>query len=323
MIYVLFDNPSKIAFVTDAITEPYEVMNIGGRKGPFLMKVFSCCKDTAGRVKDGDVIVCWLDLMGVLCWHLCKRKKVRIVAINILLKEKATLKNRIYRRLYRSALKDKNLVATVTAPEYGKYLNSFLGIDREYELLHDAYNPEKWLQGIEEPVEPGTVFCGGRNGRDWAKVIEIAKAMPDVKFNLVMPGEVYQEFKGELDVLKNQNVRLSVDVKRGDFAKVLASSELVAMPLDSQSPSGLLVFYEATAKGKMIITSDTVTTREYFSDGRGALCSEAVSKWTETIRFYLDNADKAKECNEKLNSFLMEKCSVGQFQHKLADIISK
>lgn len=38
-------------------------------------------------------------------------------------------------------------------------------------------------------------------------------------------------------------------------------------------------FYQAAANGKMAITSDTVTTQEYFADGRGALCGKDIEDW--------------------------------------------
>lgn len=94
----------------------------------------------------------------------------------------------------------------------------------------------------------------------------------------------------------------------------------LVMPLDSQAPSGLLVFYQATARGKMIITSDTVTTREYFSDGKGILCDNNIDNWVEKINYYLEHEDEAKEMNQKCHAFLMDRCSVGQFQSMLGGL---
>lgn len=46
------------------------------------------------------------------------------------------------------------------------------------------------------------------------------------------------------------------------------------MSLDTEAPTGLIAFYQATANGKMSISSDMVTTQEYFADGRGGCVEE-------------------------------------------------
>ena len=43
----------------------------------------------------------------------------------------------------------------------------------------------------------------------------------------------------------------------------MCQSSLVVMPLDTEAPAGLIAFFQAAANGRMSITSDTVTTREY------------------------------------------------------------
>lgn len=50
--------------------------------------------------------------------------------------------------------------------------------------------------------------------------------------------------------------------------------------------TGLIIFEQAIANGKMSITSDTLTTQEYFAEERGALCNK--------IQNYLGN-----ECSEE------------------------
>lgn len=320
MIYVLFDNPAKIAFVTDAITEPYEVMNIGGEKGPFLKKIYSCCRKCSKKAQPGDTIICWLDLMGILCYYLTGKKNVRIIAINILLKEKASLKNLLYRKLYKGALKSDRVIATVTSTEYGKYLNELLNIDRRYVLLHDAYNGAKLGKKEDSPIIPvdkKSVFCGGKNGRDWDLAINTARKLPDVTFNFVMPKSVFKRYESLFSNGSLSNVKYYVDVSKTKFTEVLDSSAFVAMPLDSQAPSGLLVFYQATARGKMIMTSDTVTTREYFSDGRGVLCGDSADSWAEKITYCLEHPKETAQINESCRKFLEDKCSIAEFQRIL------
>ena len=121
---------------------------------------------------------------------------------------------------------------------------------------------------MKEKLIRNTVFCGGRNGRDWELLIRIAQAMPEVTFNCVMPKDKYEEYKENF----GKNMVVKSDIPEQEFLEFMCQSQLVVTPLDTEAPAGFDCFYQAAANGKMAITSDTVTTQEYFADGRGALC---------------------------------------------------
>lgn len=71
-------------------------------------------------------------------------------------------------------------------------------------------------------------------------------------------------------------MKVLTDVPEKKFLEFMCESELVVMPLDTEALAGLIAFYQATANGKMSITSNTVSTQEYFTDGRGALCDKNI-----------------------------------------------
>ena len=134
MVYILFDNPvdrTKMRFLTKYMHTPFKEIYPEQKCNSIKSMIKECqkCIDNSG---DNDTIVCWYDFMGILCWWLCKlkRKKRKIIVLNILLKKKETLKNKVVRRLYRIALHSKNLEATVTSKEYGKWINNILGINK-------------------------------------------------------------------------------------------------------------------------------------------------------------------------------------------------
>ena len=66
--------------------------------------------------------------------------KRNVVCLNLLLKQKNTLKNKLASWIYKQALLADNFHATVTSREYGKWLNKSLGINVEYTLLHDVFH---------------------------------------------------------------------------------------------------------------------------------------------------------------------------------------
>jgi Glycosyl transferases group 1. len=186
-------------------------------------------------------------------------------------------------------LHSKNLEATVTSKEYGKWINNILGINKEYTILHDIYFDNTKNEHQTE-IDSNSVFCGGRNGRDWEFYFELAASMPDVTFKCVMPQNQYEEYK----VLISPNVQVKYDIPENEFLELLNSSQLVVMPLDTEAPAGLIALFQAATYGKMVITTDTVTTREYFSGDRGVLCKRNIKDWEEAIRYYLGNIGEAK-----------------------------
>lgn len=273
--YMLFDNPAdkqNMTFLND-----YETSKIRqvypSQKCNSTKEMLEVCKDIIKQSADGDNIICWYDFMAVLCWWLCKVqfKNRKIIARNILLKDKATAKNKLAKFLYKPMLKSKNVQATVTSEKYGEHLNEMLGIHKKYTLLHDTYHGGYSI-GYKGEIVPNTVFCGGRNGRDWEFMIRIAQAMPEVTFNCVMPKDKFEEYKENF----GKNMVVKSDIPEQEFLEFMCQSQMVVTPLDTEASARLIAFYHAAANGKMAITSDTVTTQEYFTDGRGALCGKAV-----------------------------------------------
>lgn len=308
MVYMLFDNPAdkqNIMFLSE-----YETVSIlqvyPSQKCNSTKEMLAACKDIIKKSTVGDTIICWYDFMAVLCWWLCKVqfKHRKIVMLNILLKDKATAKNKLAKFLYKQALKSKGVQATVTSRKYGEHLNEMLGIQKQYTLLHDTYHGGYSID-YKGNVFPNTVFCGGRNGRDWEFLIKIAQAMPEITFNCVMPRAKYEQYKDGF----GKNMVVKSDIPEQEFLKFMCQSQLVVMPLDTEAPAGLIAFYQAAANRKMSITSDTVTTQEYFANGRGAFCGKTVEDWKDKIQYYIQHINEADACAAKLKSFLESECS--------------
>lgn len=311
MIYLLFDTPGdkkRVSFITEQTSKTKEVYSpkckrlfIGWLKG---------CLTVLGLSHHNDTIVCWYDFQAVLCYWLAKLsfRQRKIVCINLLLKDKASAKNKVVAWLYKRALKSKLFVASVTSVEYGIHLKKRLGINKELFLLHDVFH-EDYKVNASLDVCPNTVFCGGRNGRDWKFMIEVAKVMPHVQFHLVMPKVTYDEYQHELP----SNVVARYNIPMEDFMKEMCSCEIVALPLDTDAPAGLIVLFQAAANMKYIITTDTMTTREYLSDGRGCLLPNDVDVWKKAINEKLGKSKPNTMASETLLNFLKTECSEAKF----------
>lgn len=312
MIYLLFDNPGdkkRVSFISEQTFKKIKEVYSPKCKRLFVGWLKGCWAVLRLSHHD-DTIVCWYDFQAVLCHWLFmfffKRRK--IVCINLLLKDKASTKNKVVAWLYKKALKSKHFVASVTSVEYGKHLKNRLDIDKDLFLLHDVFH-EDYKVNASLDVCPNTVFCGGRNGRDWKFMIEVAKAMPHVQFHLVMPKVTYDEYQHELP----SNVVARYNIPMEDFMKEMCSCEIVALPLDTEAPAGLIVLFQAAANMKYIITTNTMTTREYLSDGRGCLLPNDVDVWKKVITERIGNEKGNKEASAKLLNFLQTECSEEKF----------
>ena len=316
MVYMLFDNPTDKQNMT--FLNGYEAAKIRQvypqQKCNSVKEMLAVCKDMIKQSAEGDTIICWYDFMAVLCWWLCKvqLKNRKIIALNILLKDKATAKNKLAKFLYKPMLKSKKVQATVTSEKYGKHLNEMFGIQKQYIVLHDIYHGDYSIN-YEGKVVPNTVFCGGRNGRDWNFLIKLAQAMPEVTFNCVMSKDKFEQYK------KNfcKNMVVKSDIPEKEFLEFMCQSQLVVTPLDTEAPAGLIVFYQAAANGKMAITSDTVTTQEYFADDRGVLCRKNVDDWKNKIGYYLRYENEANVMATRFKKFLESECSEEKYAKTL------
>lgn len=321
-IYMLFDNPSDKQNMT--FLNGYETAKIRqvypSQKCNSTKEMLVACKDMIKQSAEGDTIICWYDFMAVLCWWLCKVqfKNRKIIALNILLKDKATAKNKLAKFLYKPMLKSEKVQATVTSKKYGEHLNEMLGIQKNYTLLHDTYHGGYSIE-YEGKAVPNTVFCGGRNGRDWDFLIKIAHAMPEVTFNCVMPKDKFEQYKENFC----KNMVVKSDISEMEFLAFMCQSQLVVTPLDTEAPAGLIAFYQAAANGKMVITSDTVTTQGYFADGRGALCSKDVEDWKNKIRYYLQHREEADASAAKFKNFLESECSEEKYAKTLWGMLAE
>lgn len=312
MLYFLFDNPQDkkhLSFISKmAHREMKEVYS--PKCGKLIVGWLKGCLAVLKQSHGNDTIVCWYDFQAVLCYWLSKLsfKRRKIVCINILLKDKESTKNKVVAWLYKNALKSKHFVASVTSVEYGKHLKKRLGLNKDLFLLHDVFHEDYKVNGSVK-VHPNTVFCGGRNGRDWKFMIDVAKAMPNVEFHLVMPKATYETFQTELP----SNVVAKYNLSMEDFMKEMCSCEIVALPLDTEAPAGLIVLFQAAANMKYIITTDTMTTREYLSDGKGSLVANDVNKWVVEIRERLALTKDNTDSSYRLLDFLKNKCSEEKF----------
>ena len=308
----------KKSFISQLLNIPNREFYSPSKSNNKLINWILGCIKVLHYSKRNDTIICWYDFQAILCWWICRLflLKRNIICINILLKDKSTIKNRIVSFLYRKALTSSNLKASITSLKYGKWLNRKLKIKVEYTLIHDVYYDNYAYPEAINPT-PNSVFCGGYNGRDWNFMIKIAQAMPDVTFTCVMPKAIFLR----LASLMPQNINALYNIPYNEFIKELCRSSLVCLPLDTQAPAGLIVMFQAAANKKMVITTDTVTTSEYITPDRGEILKNEIEIWRNAITHSLADIDGTQQKAITFKKYLKEHCSETEFVQNLRKML--
>lgn len=322
MNYIVFDNCyDDNGYIAEALRkESISIEEVYSPEGRY--KWMSWLKGAVNVIRkssSGDTLVFWYDFQGIIAFWLCRMfiLKRRFILLNILLKNKSTLRNKIVSRLYKPALMSNRVKSTVTCLEYGEALNRQLAINKSHILLHDVY-PFSDKEKKDDKEFGNKVFCGGRNGRDWDLVMKIVQSMPDVKFTLVVPDFVQKSYSKQL---LSGNVNLLKDVPVAEFNRLLQESSIVLLPLNTDAPAGLLVIFQAASRQKLVITTHTPVTKEYIDSHSGVLCENNAEQYIKEIRFHLQHPDIAKAKGKALHDKLKSECSKEKYIGKLCNIL--
>lgn len=314
MYYILFDydepKDSSASFIAKGLDE--EAVDVYSPHSQFgsLGRWIKGCIRVLRLSNQYDTIIVWFDFQAVMLWWICTLtlRRRNIACLNLMLKNKSSIKNKIVTRLYKIALKQHNFKASVTSVEYGNSLATRLKVNNDFVLIHDVFH-ENYKIRSRVNVKANSLFCGGRNGRDWRFIMDVAKSMSDVDFYFVMPDEVYYSIKDSFT--KNIHVKHNVSIE--EFIKIMCESSIVALPLETEAPAGLIVIFQAAANLKYIITTDTITTREYLSDQKGCLLPNNVETWCKAIREKLSDVGNNQISSERLLQFMRNNCSEHSF----------
>jgi len=315
-VYLLFDNHDNYDF----LAKHFENVIYSPKKNTLLKSWIAGVIDVLKQSKENDTIICWYDFQAVILFWIASliHKKRKIICLNILLKNKKSIKNKIVTFLYKKALSSDNFRATVTSEEYGVWLNKKIKKKIDYTILHDVYHNNDYVENNHVDTNNAkSVFCGGRNGRDWNFLFEIVSKMPDVVFNIVLPKNIYEEKKHSFP----PNANVKTEIPLSDFLQLLNQSKIACLPLDTIAPAGLIVMFQAAAYDKLIVTTDTVTTQEYLKDNRGVILPNNTNIWINEIDKHLNNDSLSKEKANRFKEFLKESCSEEVFVKTVQELI--
>lgn len=268
--------------------------------------------------RKGDIIICFLDVLGLYVFLFSKllRRQRHIVVINIMFNDGRDTLTSIKKSLYKIMLRNRRIYPTVTSGELpGIYRRIFNVPDKQFHLIHDCYGDLDQWEGIYG--DSNYVFCGGINGRDWLTLKKAAQLLPDVRFVVIGPK---RETLGES---MPDNMEYTYNVPYKQFQKSLRDCSLVALPLNTEAPAGLIVIFSSGLMHKPIISTNSYTLREYVSSGHNGYLIKMGDHvaLADRIRELLGDADKRHEFGEKLYRRVNEVGNPDVFVSKLINIV--
>jgi glycosyltransferase involved in cell wall biosynthesis len=271
--------------------------------------------------KKDDIIVCFLDIIGLYVFLLSKLlfKRISIIPINIMFNDRNEFISKMKRCLFRTMLKDSAVYPTVNSEGLSfLYKNLFKIPDKHFFILHDCYGK---LKKYEKPFSEGndTIFCGGTNGRDWKTLGQTARLLPDLKFVIAGPA------KNTLGNNMPPNIEYYFNIPFSEFQRLIKECSVLALPIDTEAPAGLIVLFSAGLMSKPVIATDNVTMREYITSGENGFLIKRGDhiNFSKQIDYLISDKQKQKEFGEKLFLKVEELGSPSAFVDKVIDIVQQ
>jgi len=271
--------------------------------------------------KNKDIMICFLDVLGFYVFLLSKFffMKRELIIINIMFNNKKDFISVLKRSFFRIMLASIHVRPTVASSGLTSiYRNIFNLPAKEFSLIHDCYGSlGKYKKTFEEGN--GYVFCGGMNGRDWETLVKAAHLLPGIRFVIVGPG------KDTLGSNLPSNISYNYDIPFEEFLESVRHCSIVALPLNTEAPAGLIVLFLSALMCKPVITTDNATTKEYIIQEESGILVKMNDQdgLAEGIKNLMINNQKQKEYGEKLYRHVEEIGSPGTFVNKIINLIQK
>ena len=268
-----------------------------------------------------DIIITFLDVIGLYLVVISKIffLKRKFIVINIMFNDNNDIISRIKKKAFRFMLKDSRVFPTITAAELNDIYRKMFNLPhKNFSVLNDCYGKlESYKSSYKN--NDGYVFCGGSNGRDWSTLVKVATLLPHIPFIIVGPnknvlGEVYPD-----------NIDFYYDIPYNQFMLLMAHCSLLALPLNTDAPAGLIVMFSAGLLSKAIVTTDNVAMREYIkSEVNGTLVKKGdFEEFARRVNILFLDIKKQEEYGNKLHDKIEELGSPDAYVKRVIKIVSQ
>lgn len=249
------------------------------------------------KSKPGDSIVSWNFIIGafigVIC-HLLGLKRT-VLSLNMISHSKKGLVANARRVVYNYAFSYKGFLFTANSFDTIERYSKDYKFDRSIAfVLPDAYL-DSYEQADFYPIS-SYIFCGGEAQRDWALLFEGAKLLPEYKF-VGVGRRKYMEKGLEIP----DNVKMYYDIGEDKFDELLKNASIVALPLKSDMPAGLIVMFKAILLSKPVITTKSSSMENYLQNGENGVLLQIgdMQGLVKNIKALYSNSDLGRMFTQK------------------------
>ncbi len=206
--------------------------------------------------------------------------------------------------------------------EYEKYKNKFkyfpFCVDYTFWTKDiSKYNKKKYSSDI--------IFVGNDGNRDFSKLIEIARKLPELKFNILS-----SEIDGNLNLSKNINLIESnwnqSLLSDSEMRNYFSESKISIIPLkNSLQPSGQSVALQSMVCKTPVMISKTegFWDDKLFKNDENIIFIEenSTDSWVEKINESLNNIEKLNEISKNSYFIVSTKLTMENFVSRLKEIV--
>lgn len=219
-----------------------------------------------------EVIVAWQQFYGLFYafWLrlLKKKKSTKLVIMTFIYKKKSGLKGRLYEKLMRYIVE-------------GKYVDTFICFsEEECEMYSTFFNVAKRKfvscklevedscldENVSEILEDDFYLAAGRSNRNYKFLCEAFGKMPSKKLVIICDSELPENIP--------ENIVWKCNVHGSEYLDNVSRCKAVIVPLDTSYgdiSAGQLVIIQGMMFGKIVVATETLTTREYIHDQQNGL----------------------------------------------------
>ena len=269
-----------------------------------------------------DIIIARFDILAVyakIASTLFFRQR-NLIALNIMLKENRSFRTKLKNIFYKFAMMDPKFIPTVTSKDLIDVYTRLLKLEgKKFYYINDDYGKLK-LYDSHFDIGNGKIFCGGYNARDWELMFKLADQLPSRKFIFVMSRSDQYAQKAP-----PSNVELYFDITQEMFLDLIKSSTLITLPLTTESPAGLIVILASGLMSKPVISTDTISTREYIRDNNEGFLIRMgdIDSFKQKIEEIIDDSKILEKIGTNLHNKILEMCSPESYAKKVSQIIER
>ena len=314
-----FDNEN---YTTEAVAMNSSLKNrtVSWRKSILIYKYINVSLKTISKSTEEDVIISGNFIVGAFIGFFCKISKINrtILSLNMISHEKGLVNKAVRKIVYNTAFTYPKFFITVNSKELiDSYSTSYAIKKDHFFVLEDPIM--NYYEVADYKPGNGTVFCGGEAMRDWKTLFNAAQLLPNVKF-VAIARKIY--FDATLIV--PSNVTLYFDKDYNFFYDRLKESSVVAMPLSSTAPAGLIVMIRSAMLSIPVIVTSTSSTRNYIENEFNGILIEVgdEKKLASQIDLLLSDSTLRERLCLNMSKTIKE-FSLENFSKKLESIILK